>query len=88
MVGSTLGGGAMYQRVNFHDELGPTPKLIVSVGGPPEAVKLTGKRARMEEQKEQLLAEGYSQAEVAKKLRVNPRTVWERHSQLFPHPPP
>ncbi len=35
VVGSTLGGGARYQRMAFTDRLGATPKLVVTISGPP-----------------------------------------------------
>jgi predicted DNA-binding protein (UPF0251 family) len=82
--------GYRYQPVNFRDRLKVGCKTISLVMAPPEAPKLTGKQVKMKEEKEsieKLLSQGLTQAQVAKRLRMSPRTVWSRISQV-PTPPP
>ncbi len=82
--------GYRYQPVNFTDRLKVGCKTISLVMAPPEAPKLTGKQVKMKEEKEsieKLLSQGLTQAQVAKRLRMSPRTVWSRISQV-PTPPP
>lgn len=89
VVGRTA-SGYRYQPVRFVDKMQVECKTVSVVNGPPEAPKVTGKRAKMQAEKERienLLTQGMTEAEVARKLHVSLRTVANRLCATFPPTP-
>lgn len=84
-VGSTLGGGARYQRVDFKDRLGPTPKHVIKLTGPaplivpPPKAKERGKgsgRTQDDTKKIWLLrAQGLTERQIVERTGWSLRTV-------------
>ena len=78
--------GYRYQPVRFVDHMKVRCKTVSVVDGPPEAPEVTGKKAKMQEERERidaLLAQGCTQPEVARKLHVSLRTVANRIHATF-----